>query len=56
MVVISIFSIKYVGVVLFGKSRRRTMLKHIFNYTVLSEGEKKHVEIILYYMVLEPHS
>lgn len=52
--VISVFSGEYVGIVLF--ETQEDMLELIFNYTVLSKGKKRHVEIILHYMVLEPHS
>lgn len=43
VLVFSIFTIKYAGLVRFGNQRRWTMSKRIFNYTVPSEGKKKSV-------------
>lgn len=43
VLVFSIFTIKYAGLVRFGNQRRWTMSKRIFNYTVPSEGKKKRV-------------
>lgn len=41
VLVFSIFTIKYAGLVRFGNQRRWTMSKRIFNYTVPSEGKKE---------------
>lgn len=47
VLVFSIFTIKYAGLVRFGNQRRWTMSKRIFNYTVPSEGKKSVLKLCL---------